>query len=278
MSVQEAHRSLQDQPDWIQSLGRVLSWCVRLSIWPTRWRQPLQRSADDVLELAIRWSTRRAHDALKFPEQLARDVLVETDTQAVAPAAQDQAASSERSGTAANAEPRIEVEPPRKAESPAQGSAADPGAVAPAPEVFLEQLRRAAEEQSDQVEQELTSLRRQEKTVFSMLLVAAGLALLLLVTGAALIFTGLATVGVLSALVGLVPGSGTLVLRRLEQRVARDKQRVAAIRERNLNLLQAIQVTLLIEDPAERGRSVSVLASNLTTSALGQDPASTLRD
>ena len=270
MSAQEAHRSLQDQPDWIQSLGRVLSWCVRLRIWPARWRQPLQRSADDVLELAIRWSTRRTpDDALKSPEQLARDVLVETDTQAVAPAAQDQPASSERAG---EAEPRIGAESPRKTESPAERIAPDPGAVAPAPDVFLDHLRRAAEEQSDQVEQELTTLRRQEKTVFSMLLVAAGLALLLLVTGAALIFTGLAAVGVLSALVGLVPGSGTLVLRRLEQRVARDKERVAAFRERNLKLLQAIQVTLLIEDPAERGRSVSVLASNLTTSALGQDP------
>jgi hypothetical protein len=137
------------------------------------------------------------------------------------------------------------------------------------PEVFLEEMQEAMEIQSAQVERELDSLRSQEKTVFTLLLVAAGVALGLLVIGAALVFTGLIAVGVLSALVALLPGTGTLILRRLERRVGADKDRVAAVRRDNVQLLQAIQVTLLIEDPVGRSQKVAELSDELRKSAFG---------
>ena len=157
------------------------------------------------------------------------------------------------------------------AEAEANGtpSAALPVPQRPAPDVFLRHMQEETERQSAQVEAELDALRRQERMVFSLLLVAAAVTLVLLVIGTGLVLGGLVAVGVLSGLVALFPGTGTLILRRLERRIGADKDAVSAVRADNLRLLQAIQMTLLIDDTAERSRKVAALSDQLIKSALG---------
>jgi hypothetical protein len=139
----------------------------------------------------------------------------------------------------------------------------------PASEVFLLHMQEEAERQSHQVELELNALRRQERMVFSLLIGAAAITLLLLVIAAVLVLTGVVAVGVVSGLVALFPGTGTVILRRLERRIGADKDDVSAVRADNVRLLQAIQITLLIDDAAERGRKVGALSDELVKSALG---------
>jgi hypothetical protein len=130
-------------------------------------------------------------------------------------------------------------------------------------------MQEEAERQSHQVELELNALRRQERMVFSLLIGAAAITLLLLVIAAVLVLTGVVAVGVVSGLVALFPGTGTVILRRLERRIGADKDDVSAVRADNVRLLQAIQITLLIDDAAERGRKVGALSDELVKSALG---------
>jgi hypothetical protein len=248
MSAHEAHRSPSDEPDWIQSLRERLDQILRWQIWPQRWRPWLGRRADDLVDLGRRMSTGHARAAaLKTPEEIARDIL--------------------DAGTETSPEPTTELRAEAEVIPHDARETMPPRAVVP--EVFLVEMQEAMESQSSQVERELETLRRQEKTVFTLLLAAAGITLGLLVIGAALVFTGLIAVGVLSALVALVPGTGTLILRRLERRVGADKDRIDVVRRDNVQLLQAIQVTLLIEDPAARSQKVAELSDALRKSTFG---------
>jgi hypothetical protein len=257
MSAHEAHPSLSDEPDWIQSLRERLDQILRWEIWPQSWRPWLGRRAEDLVSLSTRMSTGHARAAaLRTPEEIARDILDETVESPPAPAA---------AGTESQPGPeRTEVLPDAAPDTRPEERSAQL-----VPEVFLEEMQEAMESQSAQVERELDGLRRQEKTVFTLLLVAAGITLGLLVIGAALVFTGLIAVGVLSALIALVPGTGTLILRRLERRVGADKDRIDVVRRENVQLLQAIQVTLLIEDPAARSEKVAELSDALRKSTFG---------
>ncbi|MEA2135926.1 MAG: hypothetical protein QOC68_3835 [Solirubrobacteraceae bacterium] len=259
MSAHEEHPSVSDEPDWIRSLRQRLDQILRSEIWPQSWRPWLARRAEDLVSLSTRMSTGHARaSALRTPEEIARDILDETVQSPPDPAL---------AGTQSQPGPeRAEVMPDAAPERPVEAPAASRVL---GPEVFLEEMQEAMESQSAQVERELDVLRSQEKTVFTLLLVAAGITLGLLVIGAALVFTGLIAVGVLSALVALVPGTGTLILRRLERRVGADKDRIDVVRRDNVQLLQAIQVTLLIEDPAARSEKVAELSDALRTSTFG---------
>lgn len=301
-----AHEAQPLPSDRIRSLRARLDQIVRWSGWPKAWRPWLARRADDLVAAAMGASGQQTAAAgLQTPEEIARDILDETAPAGSATAADSgsdaaardeapappgsEAAAPERAsdrhdtlptqaapavsaiageatnGTSSGAEPARKGSDEDAEREVRTGQAVGRG---PVPDLFLEKMREAMEGQSAEAERELGSLRRQEKTVFTFLLVAAGITLALLVVGAALVFAGLIAVGVLSGLVALIPGTGTLILRRLERRVALNKDRADSVRQDNLRLLQAIQITLLIDDPVQRSHKIAALSDELRANAL----------
>jgi len=81
--------------------------------------------------------------------------------------------------------------------------------------------------------------------------------------GIALIFLNLVAVGIVAGAVGLLPGTGTVILNGLAKDIRSQVQRLMEQREDNLKVLQAIQATLLIPDSARRNESIVSLASKL---------------
>ena len=270
MVVEQVPSSSREQPSRLrQRLDAILKW----RIWPQRWRPWLARRADELVELGARLSRRGAPPpALQTPEEVALALLEED-----APAQEVDAPAQEVDAPAQEVDD--ELEPPLPEAEPTAAPAAPPAPAPPAPtrtavpEVFLHDMRDAMQSQSEELERELEDLRNERRTVFRMLLLAVVITFVFLLIGAALVFAGVIAVGVLSGLVALVPGAGTLILRRMENRIDREKDEADALRERKVQLLQAIQVTLLIEGAEERDRAVTELAGELRTRALAASRA-----
>jgi hypothetical protein len=253
MVVEQVPPPISEQPRWLRrSLDAILAW----GIWPERWRPWLAKRADELVAAYERVSGQGTPPpAMQTPEEVALSLL---DKEA-APTPVDEPAAPAAPPVAAPAQA-----PPAGTPAPTRTEVAD---------VFLHDMRDAMQSQSEELERELDDLRAERRTVFRMLVLAASIALLFLLIGAGLVVAGVIAVGVLSALVALVPGAGTLVLRRMENRIDREKDEADALRERKVQLLQAIQVTLMIEDPDERDRAVAELAGELRKRALEARPA-----
>lgn len=133
---------------------------------------------------------------------------------------------------------------------------------------FLEQMREQTKRRDAVLDEETTRLRRREDTVFRAFLYAASLTIGIIVIGVVLIFLNLVALGVVSGVVGLLPGAGTIILNRLSQDVKTQRQQLLEQRDDNLKVLQAIQATLIIPDPNRQNEAMASLAAKLADQAL----------
>jgi hypothetical protein len=151
-----------------------------------------------------------------------------------------------------------------------QGEATSPGgaqtataAIEPDYERFLELLERREREERESIATRLLVTRGREKTLYAAHLVAALLTIILAFLAVGLVFVGLVPVAVASAAVAILPGSGTLLLRRmwLQERSLRDV--LDERRNGHAEIVDAIEGTLSVPDPSERNRLAAKLAERL---------------
>jgi hypothetical protein len=158
-----------------------------------------------------------------------------------------------------------EIEATRPAAAPVQPS---PDGSVKAAEIFLSQMQEATKRESDDAANELKRLRSFDSLLFVALLIAAGITILVVVVGTVLLFQGRVKFGILAEAVGLLPGSGTLILRRTSQEYRKQINEVTETRNGILEVLQAIQACLLIPDLSRRADAIASLAADLRKRAM----------
>ncbi len=152
--------------------------------------------------------------------------------------------------------------------SEAGESLADPSLVAV--EQFLKRISKVAEQDDAAHEEEIGQVGRDERFVSRLFNVASVLALLILVTGVVLVMLlqwDLA-VGVVAALISLVPGAGSAMFRLNAKRLEGKRTRIEARRRRILDILQTIHLTLAIPDADMRASEMRALAVALREQAM----------
>lgn len=133
--------------------------------------------------------------------------------------------------------------------------------------VFLAQMQEETRTQNESRSSEMTRLQKQEKIVFWAFMIAASITMIIVVTGIILIFNERLAVGILAEAAGILPGSGTLILKRLSTQAREDMNRVSSSRDDNLKVLHAIQMTMLIPDISKRTDAMVSLAEKLADRA-----------
>jgi hypothetical protein len=129
-------------------------------------------------------------------------------------------------------------------------------------EALLETVRSRRERIERELEAESRRLRFFEVCVYSMLVIAAGIALTIATIGAVIILSS-PTAGAIVTGVALVPGSGAAILFRLARTVAARRTETAAARERNGDALESVQARLSLADQRERDRMIGEYAAAL---------------
>jgi hypothetical protein len=131
--------------------------------------------------------------------------------------------------------------------------------------LFLTQLIGSVKTAADAAEKDSQNIRARENVLFRMFLVAAVVTFLCAAAGVALMFSGYLAVGVVSAAVAVLPGSGTAVLRGM----AKQQQEVRAARalaaEDDRRVWQAVQAAMMIPDPLERNAAMADLAKTFAS-------------
>jgi hypothetical protein len=169
----------------------------------------------------------------------------------------------------------VEAKPSQAALEPIAQPRAEERAAAPIDqdkEFFLKQMQEEIARRDKEYDEETKRLRKQEDVVFKGSLMAAILTLAVVLIGIALIFLNLAALGIVSGAAGLLPGAGSVILSRLAKEARTERQRISDRREDNLKVLQAIQATLLIPDPARRSEAIAALSAQLADRALKSKP------
>jgi hypothetical protein len=123
-------------------------------------------------------------------------------------------------------------------------------------EIALRQIERDFSEKTDRTQKRIDSLCKQENKLFSLMLLIACIGLVLLCIGAWFILVGQRpTIGSVSALLGLISGSGSAIPRRMRKEVRTTIQAIEQEQERQTHYLRVIQTTLALTGP-ERAKQL----------------------
>jgi len=160
-------------------------------------------------------------------------------------------------------DPKIEPDNSAQIEAPPKREEAVPARPALDVETRLGDFQRQRERRDRDLSGELSRLHAMEAVVFWIMIVAGVITILLIVLGAIFVFLDKVTAGVITEVMGLMPGAGTLILRRLAKNLENRSSRISQDREDNLRILEAIQATLLNPDPVERSAKAAALAEGL---------------
>lgn len=164
-----------------------------------------------------------------------------------------------------------------EAAEPAVPSAGPPASPQPeqeqAPPVdvqqFLSKLEQRERDEREAVEERIAKTRAREATLYAVLLATAVLTAAFAFVAVALVVTGHAPVGLASGALALLPGAGTVLMRRMWQKERSDRDALDERRNEHARLLDAIEFTLSLPDGAERNRQAAELAVRLQDRALG---------
>jgi hypothetical protein len=129
-------------------------------------------------------------------------------------------------------------------------------------EAFLEDVRARRQRVERELEADTRRLRFFELCVYSLLVVAAVIALTIATIGAVIILSNPAAGAVVTG-VALVPGSGAAILFRLGRTLGQQRTETAAARERNSDALESVQARLSLSDQRERDRMIGEYAAAL---------------
>jgi hypothetical protein len=157
-------------------------------------------------------------------------------------------------------------------------SASTPEAVSPssvpsaddrALEQFLGYIKEVAQSERTTYQRELRSVRGEELWTFRLSIAAALLALVIVVTGAILLFAGKPATGTITSLLGALTGGGTVLIRSYAQSLKAKRELVQDRQRDSQQTLLAIQSALSIAAPGERARAMSAVASSLMSRVIG---------
>jgi hypothetical protein len=128
--------------------------------------------------------------------------------------------------------------------------------------LFLRQLSSNVKAAADAAEKDSKVILTRENVLFRMFLVAAVTTFLFAAVGLALIFSGYLAVGVVSAAVAVLPGSGTAILRGMAKQLQEARAARVAVAEDDRRVWQAVQVARMIPDPVERNAAMADLSKS----------------
>jgi hypothetical protein len=129
-------------------------------------------------------------------------------------------------------------------------------------EAFLNDVRARRQGVERELEADTRRLRFFELSVYSLLMIAAVIALTIATIGAVIILSNPAAGAIVTG-VALVPGSGAAILFRLGRRLGEQRTQTAAARERNSDALESVQARLSLSDQRERDRMIGEYAAAL---------------
>jgi hypothetical protein len=132
---------------------------------------------------------------------------------------------------------------------------------------FLHQMKEKSAAARQRIELQRVANDRRESILFVLLLVAAVITVAIAAAGILLILTGHSAVGVVSTAVAILPGVGTLSLRRLWHSVRGRRDELRRYEKEHDALVEAIEFTLGLPDSAERDRKTADLADRLQARA-----------
>lgn len=143
------------------------------------------------------------------------------------------------------------------------GGGASPAEIEPDYQRFLRRLEQRERDERDSIATRLRITRGREKTLYGAHLLAALLTVLLAFLAVGLVFAGAVPVGVASAAVAILPGSGTLLLRRMWRQERSQRDVLDERRNEHAEIVDAIEGALSVREPSERNRLATQLAERL---------------
>jgi hypothetical protein len=129
-------------------------------------------------------------------------------------------------------------------------------------EALLDSVRTRRERSERELEGDTKRLRFFELLIYSLLVIAAVIALAIATIGAIIILTSPAAGAIVTG-VALVPGSGAAILFRLGRTLGQRRAETAAARERNADALESVQARLSVSDQRARDRMIGEYAAAL---------------
>lgn len=153
-----------------------------------------------------------------------------------------------------------------------------PGAISASPvpsaddralEQFLGYIKEVAQSERTTYQRELRSVRGEELWTFRLSFAAAVLALVIVITGAVLLFAGKPVTGTITSLLGALTGGGTILIRSYAQSLKAKRELIQDRQRDSQQTLLAIQSALSIATPDERARTMSTVASSLMSRVTG---------
>jgi hypothetical protein len=191
------------------------------------------------------------------PQDIAREMLREFDREEVPP-------DSDRATAVVDSEP--EASPVPATVSPGEA------ATSRAPALRAEQLIASTHEREQNaqraIERDLRAAARRERFLYVTLVVVAVITAGLAVVAASLLIEGHGSSAVASAAVALLPGVGTLLLRRLRRD---ERDRIAQLEDaqrKHATAVQAIEFALSLDEP-QRSNEIGALIAEMRRVAYG---------
>jgi uncharacterized membrane-anchored protein len=130
-------------------------------------------------------------------------------------------------------------------------------------EQFLGYIKEVAQSEKLNYQREIKPVRAEEQWMFRLSAIAAVLALLVVTSGAVLIFASLTAVGTITSILGAVTGGGTVLIRWYAKNLKLKRESIQDRQRDSQQTLFAIQTALAISDAMERARAMSGLTSTL---------------
>jgi hypothetical protein len=157
-----------------------------------------------------------------------------------------------------------QVTPPSAAGTPRPG----PTAAAKDPQIFLSDVEVHARQTRDQTEARIERAQARESRLFAALVVVGLITLLAALVAVVLVLTGNSTVAVASGALALLPGTGTVLIRRLWRGERGALDLLSQRHNEHANIHDAAQFTLALPDGRERREQMAELATGLRERAL----------
>jgi hypothetical protein len=158
---------------------------------------------------------------------------------------------------------------PESVAAPGVASSSVPSADDRALEQFLAYIKEVAQSERTTYQRELKSVRGEELWTFRLSVAAAVLALVIVITGAVLLFAGQPVAGTITGLLGALTGGGTVLIRSYAQSLKAKRELLQDRQRDSQQTLLAIQSALSIATPDERARAMSAVALSLLSRVTG---------
>jgi hypothetical protein len=233
---------------WLIIKWQMITWALRIVYFsvtsPSKAGLGTSPSTDELIENAFTQSLEGEERSEETHETQPRRIESTSDVSMPAQSALSASANDGMEGT------RIGASPPELAEEFSEEQT----------HLFLTQLSGSVKTAADAAEKDAQIIRSREKMLFRMFVVAAVITFLFAAAGVVLIFSGYLAVGVVSAAVAVLPGSGTAILRGMatQQQAARAAR--AATADDDRRVWQAVQAAMMIPDSQERNAAMADLA------------------